>query len=63
MNIVMKNWGKKTRQKFFLKNTRIGFPKNVGRNRLKKVRKKVFKETHEYCDQKWEEKKREKNFT
>ena len=36
-NIVTKKWGEKTREKFFSKNTGVGYPKNVEKNRVKKV--------------------------
>jgi len=41
-NIVTKKSEGKKARKNFSKNTRIGYPKNVGKNRLKKVRKYVF---------------------
>jgi len=41
MNIVMKNRGKK-REKNFSKNTRIGYPKIVGKKSSQKSAKKMF---------------------
>ena len=59
MNIVMKNRGKRTREKFFEKNTRIGYRKNVGKKSSEKSAKNVFLYSHEYRDQKMGGKKRE----
>ena len=63
MNIVIKNWGKKTREKFFQKNTRIGYPKNVEKKIVSKKCEKKFFKKHMNIVTKNGGKKREKNFT
>ena len=55
--------GEKNARKNFSKNTRIGYPKNVGKKSSQKSAKKCFLKTHLYCDEKCGEKKREKIFT
>jgi len=52
--------GVKKREKNFSKNTRLGYPKNVGKNLLKKVRKHVFYKHTNIVTKKMGEKKREK---
>ena len=53
----------KNARKFFFKNTRIRYPKNVGKNRLKKVRKHVFYKQINIVTKKWGEKTRENFFS
>ena len=38
-NIVIKKWGENNARKFFSKNTRIGYPKNVGKKSQKSAKK------------------------
>ena len=61
-NIVIKKWEGKNAKKN-LKNTRLGYQKIVGKNRLEKVRKHVFfyKNTNNVAKNRGK-KKREKNF-
>ena len=61
-NIVIKKWGEKIRKKFS-KNTRLGYPKIVGKNRLEKVRKHVFYKHTKIVTKNWGEKTREKIFS
>ena len=53
--------GGKNARKKFSKNTRIGYPKIVGKKSSGKSAKNLFFKTHEYRDRKMG-KKREKNF-
>ena len=50
----------KNARKFFSRNTRIGYPKNVGKKSSQKSAKKCFLKTHLYCDEKWGEKSEKK---
>jgi len=60
---VTKKWGKKTRQKFFSRNTRLSQAKKMKKNRLEKVRKRVFYKHTNIVTKKWGGGgKREKNF-
>ena len=60
MNIVTKNGGKKTRKKFYQKQTYIARKKRWKKNRLEKVRKHVFFYKHMNIVTKNGGKKREK---
>ena len=55
--------GEKNARKNFSKNTRIGYPKNVGKYRLKKVRKHVFYKQINIVTKKWGEKNARKFFS
>ena len=61
-NIVTKISEEKISTKNFSKNTRIGYPKNVGKYRLKKLRKHVFYKQINIVTKKWGEKKARKIF-
>ena len=62
-NIVTKKWGQKNARNNFSRNTRIVRKKMLGKNHLKKMRKKRVLYSHEYRYHKMEEKNARNNFS